>query len=179
MKRSEIFPLVLVCVFGAACWYLGYLIVQKTEQEGEHAEAQQKISVERASPAKPAVPVVESPVLALLHDPSRLPVEDIRLLEGLIVDYLLMAKGNRRPIGLNEDVVFALTEPGRFGVRFMSPVNPAISGGRLIDRWGEPYHVHAVQSDKLELRSAGPDRELFTSDDVLNGREDGSSLAGL
>ena len=178
MKRSDFFPLLLVCALGVGCWYLGNLMIEGTKPSGERDEPSQATTETVYPERTKSVPVIESPALALLNDPSRSPVEDVRLLEGLIDDYLLMAKGNRRPIGLNEEVVLALTEPGRFGVRFMSPANLAISEGLLLDRWGQPYHVHAVRPDELEVRSPGPDQTLFTSDDILN-RDDEPSLAGL
>jgi len=37
--------------------------------------------------------------------------------------------------------------------------------GELIDRWGTPLELHYVSSNSIGIRSAGPDRELFTKDD--------------
>lgn len=42
--------------------------------------------------------------------------------------------------------------------------------GNLLDRWQQPYHFHPVSLDRLEIRSAGPDRELFTADDLVAPR---------
>jgi len=38
--------------------------------------------------------------------------------------------------------------------------------GNLLDPWGKPYVFHAVSRDRLEIRSSGPDREIFTADDL-------------
>ena len=38
--------------------------------------------------------------------------------------------------------------------------------GNLLDSWGKPYIFHAVSRDRLEIRSSGPDGEIFTADDL-------------
>lgn len=40
-------------------------------------------------------------------------------------------------------------------------------GGNLLDAWQQPYRFHPVSRDRLEIRSAGPDREIFTADDLV------------
>ena len=51
---------------------------------------------------------------------------------------------------------------------FLPRPHPRIDAeGRLLDPWGAPYFFHAVSRDYLEIRSAGPDRELFTGDDLV------------
>ena len=39
--------------------------------------------------------------------------------------------------------------------------------GRLVDRWGTPYHFHPRAAAAIDVRSAGPDRVLFTADDLV------------
>jgi len=40
----------------------------------------------------------------------------------------------------------------------------------VMDRWNTPYWFHANAATQVEIRSAGPDRNLFTADDlILNG----------
>ncbi len=36
--------------------------------------------------------------------------------------------------------------------------------GALLDAWGTPFFFHPLSRDHLEVRSAGPDRELFTTE---------------
>jgi hypothetical protein len=40
--------------------------------------------------------------------------------------------------------------------------------GELLDPWGTPYFFHSLSRTRLDLHSAGPDRELFTADDVTH-----------
>jgi len=39
--------------------------------------------------------------------------------------------------------------------------------GNLLDPWGQPYIFHPVSRDRLEIRSSGRDREIFTVDDLV------------
>jgi hypothetical protein len=41
------------------------------------------------------------------------------------------------------------------------------SNGELMDRWGTPIFFHALSKDQMEIRSAGPDRVMWTADDVI------------
>jgi hypothetical protein len=48
------------------------------------------------------------------------------------------------------------------------PNHPAItSDGRLRDRLGTPYFIHPRGNDAFDIRSAGADGKLFTSDDLV------------
>jgi hypothetical protein len=38
--------------------------------------------------------------------------------------------------------------------------------GALVDAWGTPFFFHHLSSQALEVRSAGPDREFYTDDDL-------------
>lgn len=40
--------------------------------------------------------------------------------------------------------------------------------GRLLDSWGTPYIFHAISRDYLEIRSAGPDKEIYNDDDLVH-----------
>ncbi len=82
------------------------------------------------------------------------------------------AFGGGNPVGLNEDITAAITgtaDPSRPG-RVFPPKSPAIKNGQLIDRWGSPFWFHPESATKIEIRSAGPDKELFTNDDIILDR---------
>lgn len=42
--------------------------------------------------------------------------------------------------------------------------------GALLDAWGKPFLFHQLSRDHLEIRSAGPDGEWYTPDDLLAPR---------
>jgi len=39
--------------------------------------------------------------------------------------------------------------------------------GELIDPWGTPYFFHQLSGTEMEIRSAGPDRIMWTADDLV------------
>jgi hypothetical protein len=70
------------------------------------------------------------------------------------------------PVGQNEDIVAALLGENPKRAAYLPADTPAIKDGKLLDAWGTPYWFHPVSRDRMEIRSAGPDRELFTNDDL-------------
>jgi len=107
-------------------------------------------------------------ILAGFGSPSQPPREDLRRLRHLFDNALLLAKSARdRPLATPEDWGALLL--GRWpGTEALLPTHHAAldSQARVIDRWGTPLHIHALGSGRFELRSAGPDRKLWTQDDV-------------
>jgi hypothetical protein len=70
------------------------------------------------------------------------------------------------PVGQNEDIVAAMLGENPKRAAYLAADSPAIKDGRLIDPWGTPYWFHPVSRQRMEIRSAGPDRDLFTGDDL-------------
>lgn len=67
----------------------------------------------------------------------------------------------------NPSLVAKITQP-RGGIRLIPATHPRISaGGALLDAWGTPFFFHFLSHRAIEVRSAGPDRELFTEDDIV------------
>ena len=111
---------------------------------------------------------VETPVfLAALHAEDGSAAEDVRLLDELFGQYRTAVKtGN--PIGNNREITAALRGRNRLGLRCLADDHPALNDhGELCDRWGTPYFFHQVSATRMEVRSAGPDREMYTGDDVV------------
>lgn len=75
---------------------------------------------------------------------------------------------SQNPTGTNAEITAALLGNNPRQIRFEVPegssVNPA---GELCDGWGSPYFFHQLSGTVLEIRSAGPDRTLWTADDLL------------
>jgi hypothetical protein len=72
------------------------------------------------------------------------------------------------PVGENSEITAALRGRNRLGFAFIPVDCPAINAkGELCDRWGSPYFFHQLSGEKMEIRSAGPDRRLWTGDDEV------------
>lgn len=101
--------------------------------------------------------------------PALPPKQDLVLVARALSNFLLIDKqAADRPLSANEEWSAALrgkrpgTEPW-FSER--SPVLDARQ--RLIDRWQTPLFFHALGGKQWEIRSAGPDRKLWTEDDLM------------
>jgi hypothetical protein len=69
------------------------------------------------------------------------------------------------------------TNPGKLVI--FPRQHPRVSpDGALLDAWGSPFHIHPVSRDHLEVRSAGPDRTLFTDDDLVVPKNRGNGAEG-
>lgn len=44
------------------------------------------------------------------------------------------------------------------------------ANGALLDAWGRPFYFHQLSRDHVEVRSAGPDGEWYTPDDLMAPR---------
>jgi hypothetical protein len=72
------------------------------------------------------------------------------------------------PSGTNAEIVKALNGGNAQGVRFLSQELLRLnSQGELVDRWDTPYFFHQMSASHMEVRSAGPDKMLWTSDDIV------------
>ncbi len=137
-------------------------------------------ALERRAPLSAAAlpPVKAAPAAApLAEEPSRLAeglnapdgdvTRDLRIVSQIFSAYRsALRTGN--PVGENAEITAALRGRNKLGFEFIPPGVPAVdSKGQLCDRWGTPYFFHQVSGSVMEIRSAGPDHTLWTSDDVV------------
>jgi hypothetical protein len=95
------------------------------------------------------------------------PAEDRAALEDIVINFLQSAPHNiRPPLGTNDEITRALMDRDALGESAIPASHPAIIAGQLVDRWGLPWWFHQLSADVIDVRSAGPDRKLFTADDV-------------
>ena len=98
------------------------------------------------------------------------PIEDLRKMHSVVAGYYTIIK--------DLVVVMPLGNPGlgcrpprtkRFEGRasFHLIATALNSESELIDRWGTALFIHPVASRSLTIRSAGPDRVMFNSDDLV------------
>ena len=107
-------------------------------------------------------------VAAELNSPKHGIVRDLALLNDLMTDWRLNFPNVGNPWGDNAEITAALTGENSLGLRLIARSHPAITtDGELADRWGTPIRFHALASDRMEIRSAGPDKKFGTPDDAL------------
>ncbi len=72
------------------------------------------------------------------------------------------------PVGSNEEITRALNGDNPKQVKFLKPDGNRVNEqGELVDPWGTPYFFHQLSGKEMEIRSAGPDRKMWTEDDLV------------
>lgn len=100
-----------------------------------------------------------------LIDHAQTPLNDLEVVHEFFDMYRKTM--SHMSIGSNEDFTAILTGSNpQQGVLFPAD-SPMIVNGQIVDRWGSPYWMHPNSAARMEIRSAGPDKSLFTSDDVV------------
>ena len=74
----------------------------------------------------------------------------------------------------NEEILTGLRGKNPRKLQLIEDGHPKINeAGQLLDRFGTPYHFHPLSDQVIEIRSAGPDKKLWTNDDVALEDETG------
>lgn len=119
-----------------------------------------------------AVPVVHAAAPAPVVPPAPpLPPDHPARAEADDVARNLRHFGQRfggNPVGTNAEIVRHLNGGNPHGVRYLPQETLRLNeAGELVDSWGTPYFFHQLSARNTEIRSAGPDRTLWTGDDIL------------
>jgi hypothetical protein len=101
--------------------------------------------------------------------PPANPPHTTAAIHALVLHMQEMTPLRTLPLGINEDLAKILAGENPFAQPLLKASHPAWSPdrSRLLDPFGTPYHLHALGEGRFELRSAGPDTRLFTSDDEV------------
>lgn len=104
---------------------------------------------------------------------------DLGALAEVIGNFAMLVKGtDPLPLGANEELAAALRGKNAAALEFVSAGSAALNAqGQLVDRWGTPLFFHARARDRVDIRSAGPDGQMWTDDDI-HRLHDGRYLRG-
>lgn len=113
-----------------------------------------------------------------LHSQEASAEEDLDYLEQIFGLYRLSFQLN--PVaGDNQMIMEALLGNNPEKLVVFPSDHPSLDAtGQLLDRWGTPYFFHALSGTKMEIFSAGPDREFNTSDDIQRTDREDLPLTG-
>jgi hypothetical protein len=155
-----------LAVLLAVLWFSSGHSSPKTETRRENAHLS---GVEITTPPQGKTgPLIGEAILKDYAQPSLPPENDLDLMAQLMNNFTLLVKSAAaRPLSANEDWAAALCGRNPAQERFLPDHHPALnSRGQLVDRWGTPLFFHALGNGQFEIRSAGPDRKLWTLDDI-------------
>jgi hypothetical protein len=96
------------------------------------------------------------------------PENDLTLMSRLMENSLLLLKSAaNRPLSANEDWADLFRGKNAAHEEFLPAQHLALSDkGQLVDRWQTPLFFHALGGGRYEIRSAGPDKAMWTADDI-------------
>jgi hypothetical protein len=99
--------------------------------------------------------------------PGLAPETVLENMRTAIRSYGSMFKEN--PVGTNPEITAALNGGNPKDVKFINEeFGLRINGrGELVDSWGTPFFFHQLSATETEIRSAGPDKRMWTSDDMI------------
>lgn len=93
---------------------------------------------------------------------------DLRIVADVLENFRTNFPHDGNPVGDNAEITAVLTGKNKLRYAAIPPNHPAISkAGELCDRWGTPFFFHAESGTKMGIRSAGPDKKMWTADDVM------------
>jgi hypothetical protein len=126
----------------------------------------------QSSPSLPSsqssVSSFPSPLADELNSPRTTIQRDLQILSGVLLAWQTNFHEQGNPVGDNAAITAALTGKNPLNFQFIRRDHPAINAsGELCDRWGTPFFFHALSGTRMELRSAGPDRQMYTDDDLV------------
>jgi hypothetical protein len=99
--------------------------------------------------------------------PALPPATALENMRTVFRQYALRFGGN--PVGSNPEITASLSGQNPRQVIFLNSDDGARVNGRgeLVDNWETPYFFHQLSRTEMEIRSAGPDRRMWTSDDLV------------
>lgn len=108
-------------------------------------------------------------LLADYASPETPPIDDLKKVHYVLTGYFSVVKDvTRYPIGGNADLAACLLGENINRQAFIRAEHPVLNENQLlIDRWKTPFFVHPEGALDLTIRSAGPDTEMFTEDDLV------------
>ncbi len=94
---------------------------------------------------------------------ARIDVDKVRL---MMRDYHTLTGEN--PVGTNAEIMKSIMGGNSKEATLGPPEGITLNGkGELIDQWSTPYFFHQLSKDVMEIRSAGPDKVMWTADDIV------------
>ena len=73
------------------------------------------------------------------------------------------------PVGNNREITAALNGKNQGQAMLVNSEDGLRMNerGELIDNWGTPFFFHQISGTLMEIHSAGPDKKMWTPDDLV------------
>jgi hypothetical protein len=122
------------------------------------------INTSANSPARPATPFILGSADSTPSMDAATVLSNMRV---TINQYRSMFGEN--PVGTNPEITKALNGDNPKQARFIKEELGLRINGRseLVDYWGTPFFFHQLSGTEMEIHSAGPDKVMWTADDLV------------
>jgi hypothetical protein len=119
----------------------------------------------------PAMAVAEQLATPSGQGSNETALDDVQSVTTLLEEY--RRAFGAMPFGeFNDEIVRHLQGQNPKGVAVLPKTHRSLNkNGELIDRWGVPYRFHPDSAWQISVRSAGPDKRMWTTDDILSHPE--------
>ena len=98
--------------------------------------------------------------------PARDAQIEVNKVHLMLRDYHTLMGEN--PVGTNAEIMQAMMGHNPRQATLGPPEGMSLNGkGELVDQWGTPYFFHQLSKDTMEIHSAGPDKVMWTTDDIV------------
>jgi hypothetical protein len=146
----------------------------QSETEPSTAQIETPLSNETESteivPAGPRLTAHRTPIENVVGPeplPGLTPAAVLQNMRGTVREYGARFGGN--PFGNNREITAKLNGGNPKQIVFLKEEDGMRINqrGELIDNWGTPFFFHQISGTEMEIRSAGPDRKMWTADDLV------------
>jgi hypothetical protein len=149
----------------------------RTDLHGEHDDTSSDTSAPNATSTLPgpvpaptkhlALAAAAQPPVGPEVGPGLTPITVMENIRSVFRQYNQRFGGN--PVGNNSEITAALNGANSRQVVFINPEDGMRINerGQLVDNWGTPFFFHQISGTEMEIRSAGPDRKMWTADDLV------------
>jgi len=184
MNNRRVFYAILTLIIAVGIWYFG----RPKPTEPARSPTPAKVTPVPTHPGQSPVAIANLPPDSIprvaegatavedatfegidkLNAPGKTINDDLRLLNDLFSSWQVTYPHGGNPVGSNAEITRAFTGDNKFHLAMIPKNHPAINTvGELVDRWGTPFFFHQLSGTRMEIRSAGPDRKLYTPDDTV------------
>jgi hypothetical protein len=165
VKRNRILVVIVLAVL--AIFALKVRHVAPAAPRTPPASAASQSAVSHQPSAIPGAPEA-SHLADALNSPQSDIRADLRIVSDVLDNFRTNFPHDGNPVGSNAEITAVLTGRNKLHLVLIPRDHPAINAdGELCDRWGTPFFFHAESGTRMEIRSAGPDKKMWTADDVV------------
>jgi hypothetical protein len=132
-------------------------------------EAKEAVSPDAIAAAPPMAPLAGTATQPVPDTPESSTLPAATILQNMRTAVRQYASTfGENPVGTNPEITGALEGDNPKHINFLKQDGNRVNAmGELVDAWGTPYFFHQISSHEMEIRSAGPDRVMYTGDDLV------------